>query len=371
MSTPRFDLTDVEDRLDAGERVIDIAAFYGVSARTIRNRLHTAGRPTATHRRRASTEARLADPVWLHQQFITERRSPSLIAGRLNVTTHEVLDCLRLFGIERPPQHLTLTAEALSAAFAAGDSLSSIARHAGVDRHLVRRTMRAHHIVNPRVRPRRPPELDDTRWLQRRYVDEHTSVAELATELGAAAVTVTKALTRVGIARRPTSRQRVAAIEPDWLKQQYVTRRRRVADIATELGVVPTTIYNTLKRFHIDVIPRQPHPVAGIDRIWLRQQYVTRRRTIADIANELGVARSTVTRAAFRYRFTPRKPRRGEHALSDPGWLRRRHVDDRATAVDIANELGIPASFVRSALRHHHITRNRRRHASGVAHAGR
>jgi hypothetical protein len=46
-----FDLDEVERRFDAGDTVDAVAADLGVTARTIRNHLHVAGRPPPHLRR--------------------------------------------------------------------------------------------------------------------------------------------------------------------------------------------------------------------------------------------------------------------------------------------------------------------------------
>ena len=49
------DLEEVERRLDAGERVVTIAADLGVTTRTIRNHLHAAGSAVAVAATKAAS----------------------------------------------------------------------------------------------------------------------------------------------------------------------------------------------------------------------------------------------------------------------------------------------------------------------------
>lgn len=182
MARAVIDLYDVEQRLDAGESVQAIAADLGVTPRTIRNRLHAAGRPLEKERRRQRQRTRLDDPTWLRDQYLEQLRNPSDIANELNVSTAEVVAALESFRIARPPVHPELTGPALAAAFAKGGSVKAIARAAGVDRVTVRREMRRHGIENPNVSPQRPAVLDDLEWLGQQYVTAGRSMQSIADE---------------------------------------------------------------------------------------------------------------------------------------------------------------------------------------------
>jgi transposase-like protein len=151
------DVSEVARRLDAGDSVNVIAADLGVADRTIRNWLHAAGLPLARSRSIERRRRFLADPVWLREQYVDQERTPFVIAKGLELPTAEVHGALEQLGIERPPTHPELTGETLRAAFAAGGTVSSIARAAGVERAMVRRHKRRHGVVNPHAdRGRRP-----------------------------------------------------------------------------------------------------------------------------------------------------------------------------------------------------------------------
>jgi transposase-like protein len=143
------DVGEVARRLDAGDSVNAIAADLGVTARTIRNRLHAAGLPLASTRSRQRRRSLLADPSWLRRQHVDEGLSAWAIGRELEVSTAEVRATLERFGIERPPVNPHLTADALRTAFADGATVTSIARTAGVDRATVRAALRRNGIENP------------------------------------------------------------------------------------------------------------------------------------------------------------------------------------------------------------------------------
>jgi transposase-like protein len=312
------EVSEVARRLDAGESVNAIADDLGVTARTLRNWLHAAGLPLASDRARDRRRAPLTDSVWLRGQYIDQQRRPSAIAKGLKVPTAEVHAALERFGIERPPDRPELTGEALRAAFAAGGTVSSIARAAGVERPMVRRHMRRHGIVNPHAdRGRRPAQLDDAVWLRARYVHAGMSMQAIGSEVGAAPETVSRALRRHGIELRRASRPpgpRVV-LDAEWLRRRYEVDRAPVATIAAEAKVTARTIDRAVQRLGFSRTsmvraPRRPHPHAdrpgGIDSKWLRKRYVDDRLTIATIAREVGVSTTTVHRALVVHGITRR-----------------------------------------------------------------
>jgi transposase-like protein len=307
------DLDVVVTRLDAGDSAKTIAADLGVTDRTIRNWLHAADLPLASSRSLERRRRFLADRVWLREQYVEQERRPSAIAKVLKLPTAEVNAALERFGIERAPIHPELTAEALRAAFAAGGTVSSIARAAGVERATVRRHMRRHGVVNPHAeRGRRPAQLDDAVWLRASYVDGGMSMKAIGDEVGATAETVGRALARHGIERRRASRPpgpRVV-LDEGWLRQRYEADRAPVTAIAAEAKVVPRTIARAVQRLGLTRTSmvratRRPHPHAdrpgGIDPVWLRKRYVDDGLTIAKIAHEAAVSTTTVHRALATY----------------------------------------------------------------------
>ncbi|ABB77938.1 hypothetical protein [environmental halophage 1 AAJ-2005] len=88
--------------------------------------------------------------------------------------------------------------------------------------------------------------------------------------------------------------------DEDWLRSQHNENERSVQEIADDVGVNPSTIYNWLKKHGIATV-KQGGPVYEADtkmlrdEPWLRKQYVDKERSIADIAGEVGVSQPTVS----------------------------------------------------------------------------
>lgn len=73
---------------------------------------------------------------------------------------------------------------------------------------------------------------------------------------------------------------------------------------------------------------------------WMTEQYVDRRRTAEDIAEEVGCTKSSVCRALKRLSID-RRARTGKYALlDDEQWLRTKYVDERLSTKEIAELTG-------------------------------
>ena len=303
---PRPELDAITARLDAGDKVSAVAADVGVSERTIRNWLHRAGLPLTSSRSRDRRRARLDDAGWLREHHLDQAQSASTIAHRLGVPTAEVRAALDRFDIS-PPVNPVLTQAALLAGVDRGSTVSEIARRAGVQRKTVRTAMQRHGIENPHAdRGRRPALLDDADWLRRAYVDEQRSMPDIADEVGAAPVTVGRALRRHGIERR-----RGKFVDEAWLRQAYTVDVLPIAEISRRAGVSVNTIRRRRVEFGIDRRPRTTRSddssivrarrnfdrPGGLDPDWLRRRYVDERATMAQIGREAGVSTTTVHRA--------------------------------------------------------------------------
>lgn len=200
-----LDLDLVERRIQSGQPVAVIAVDLGVTARTIRNHLHRAGRPLARQLQHDQRRKRLSDAKWLRSRFVNDQQPACEIAAELHTTTDEVNAALLSLEIVRPPRRPGLTQEALVAAFAAGETVSSIARRERIDRHGVRRAMRHNGVGNPHPAAQpRPAMLDDPVWLSGRYEDCGWSLASIARECGSSGGTLKRSLQRHGIAPSAT-----------------------------------------------------------------------------------------------------------------------------------------------------------------------
>ncbi len=86
------------------------------------------------------------------------------------------------------------------------------------------------------------------------------------------------------------------------------------------------------------------------DGDWLREQYVDKLRTGEDIAQEVGVLRSTVYRALKRHGIEVRKRTSKYAQLNDTGWLERMYLKEKKSIYEIADIVGCAHGNVHSAL---------------------
>lgn len=103
-----------------------------------------------------------------------------------------------------------------------------------------------------------------------------------------------------------------------WLREQYVDKRRTTTDMAEECDVTPTAISDWLARHGIETRNQQDaqkpdKPYADAD--WLREEYVEKRRSMKDIGEECDVSPPVILKWLRRYdietRGTHEERRRG------------------------------------------------------------
>jgi hypothetical protein len=355
-----IDVERVVARICAGDQVIDIARDLEVTARTIRNRLRAAGYPTPLEIREAHQRSLLDDPQWLSDQVLAGL-SDSTIAERLGFDmcasdvrrTRERLNILR-DGDDRP---LPVVLER----WEAGWSTRAIVEQTGIGRGVVRGQVERFGQRRPQRRARRPDVLDDPDVLREWHLDQRLSVAVIARNLGVADGTVRAAMRRCGISTQPLLRRPVLLHDRGWLRQQRIGLRRSYGAIGNDFGVSAGMVRRACIGFRIpnpSVFVRH-RPPELMSSAWLHRKRIVEHRTIASIAEQLGVATSMVRAALADHHIPQVRVKRplpdGAVRLADRDWLERRRLDDRATHKEIARELGVGVDRVRQACRTHNV----------------
>ncbi|MCW2688242.1 MAG: Bacterial regulatory helix-turn-helix protein lysR family, partial [Mycobacterium sp.] len=92
-----------------------------------------------------------------------------------------------------------------------------------------------------------------------------------------------------------------AALPPDRLLDQYQRQQMSLRDIAATVGVSRQTIARLARDYDLPL--REPQQIARttVDRDWLYDQYVNKRRALPDIAEEAGMSTSNMARWAKTY----------------------------------------------------------------------
>ena len=97
-----------------------------------------------------------------------------------------------------------------------------------------------------------------------------------------------------------------------WLREQYVDRGRTAADIAREIGAPSMgTVTRHLRRAGIPTRSGSDYLLAGArarldDAQWMREQYETLRRSSGAIGQEIGVSAKTICAALRRHQIPVR-----------------------------------------------------------------
>lgn len=130
-------------------------------------------------------------------------------------------------------------------------------------------------------------------------------------------------------------------IEREWLYEQYIVYQRSAQDIARELSMGETTVYRALREHGIPIRSRSDASTLALngsdlfnllsDRNWLYQQYIVFRKSIHQIAEEMGISGNSIERALIRHDI----PRRN---LSEAGLLSQsNHVNLSPLALEFLN----------------------------------
>ncbi len=120
--------------------------------------------------------------------------------------------------------------------------------------------------------------------------------------------------------------------QPGWLAAQ-LRARRSLADIAAEIGCATATVRRAIRSQNI-TDRRRLHEVRFSllhDPGWLRRRYIDDGRNATELAVEIGCRPPTVLKALHRHGIDvrPGRPRRRYPQLHDPAWLRHRHHHER------------------------------------------
>ncbi len=113
-------------------------------------------------------------------------------------------------------------------------------------------------------------------------------------------------------ARTAPPRIRVAALLPREELRELVNQGNSLRAIAARYDVSRRTIHDELVAHGIAIPPRDKLRRA-IQRDWLDEQYVTKRRTTVEIAGELGVSRATISKLLHQHGIPVRPPGSGSH----------------------------------------------------------
>ncbi|MEU6943986.1 LysR family transcriptional regulator [Streptomyces sp. NPDC046316] len=229
----------------------DLGGLDGAEFRATSLRFTALQTPELTHALQQEALSFLASHD-IHDEPVTWQPPAALLAGlSLPGPDPAHVDLPRLHQLVRERQH-----PVQHAADVLGMTVEAI-RHA-LDEHpapappLTKNAARATGRIRQEARQAIPAE-----HLTRLYLDEHRSLQQIATLTGFSRSVLTGLAKDYGIPLRegPQDYKRRGTIERDWLIEQYVHRRRTLPDLAREAGM---STANMARWAHIHNIPLRP-----------------------------------------------------------------------------------------------------------------
>jgi transposase-like protein len=210
------------------------------------------------------------------------------------------------------------------------------------------------------------PKYRNEEWLREKYIKEGKTTREIADELDVVHSTVATWLNNHDIeatqGRAAPSDSRLS--DGEWLREQYVGERKTIQDIAEECDCSLDTARRKLISHGIETRPSGGGLVGNIpdERIaeeeWLREQYVDKKKSMADIGEQCGCHKHTVRRWLHKHNI--KIPEGGyqtpaDERLTDPDWLHEQYAKSEKSLSEIADEIGCSLSAVWRWLDQHEI----------------
>jgi len=141
-------------------------------------------------------------------------------------------------------------------------------------------------------------KLQDREWLKTEYVEKRRTLQAIGDEIGCHKGTVGRAMRRLGLKRRKRTARYAELENYDWLYEQYAVQKRGLNSIAKELGTSPGNVREHLVQKGIPVRKvREGMALNGIE---------AGKRLGADAANWQGGRRKL--RTGYIYRYAPDHP---------------------------------------------------------------
>lgn len=138
----------------------------------------------------------------------------------------------------------------------------------------------------------------DEGWLRKQYWENELSVHEIGDNVGVTGSTIARWLRKHEIERRSTTgtRKDKQYKNESWLRAQFENEARSVRAVAAEVDVAESTIRHWADKYDIERPDPDTTPEPLQDEEWLRKQYIERKRPTTEIADEVGCTDVTVSK---------------------------------------------------------------------------
>jgi transposase len=146
--------------------------------------------------------------------------------------------------------------------------------------------------------------------------------------------------------------------DPEWLKEQYLVLRKSTVQIANELNISNTTVYEWLLKFKIKIRGKRK-AILGNEK-WLKEQYLVLQKSMSQIAKETDSDKRTVSNYLKFFDIKARSPSaillHGKEIFRNEKFLYEQYVILKKSTTEIANEIAIEPSTVCRWLHYYNIT---------------
>ena len=203
------------------------------------------------------------------------------------------------------------------------------------------------------------PKYRDEEWLREQYKDKKRSTYEIAEECGCWPSTVSKWLKRYGVETRGQNRKTPDQLKKKaWLRKQYLDKEQTQAEIAEQCGCAPPTVSQWLTRHNIKT--RSKGARVSDNRLenesWLHTQYVVKKRSPGEIAQECECSLTTVNRWLDLHGLDKNNGSdTATEGLKNEEWLREQYIDKEKTQKEIGQKCDRSKTAVCIAMRKHGI----------------
>jgi transposase len=203
--------------------------------------------------------------------------------------------------------------------------------------------------VRNKLDPRIKEKLDNYKFMYDEYIEKNQTVKQLATILGVTGGCVAKYLKFHGIKKATFE----SILSKEYLHVEYTLKGRSAFSIAKEFNTSSDTVIRYLKKYKISIrgYLEYKYPSKEVeDKLndigFLTENYLLEKKSLDQIAKELGVVLETVRRHLIKFGidrrdlFHDRKD--VEQKLKDKNYLYTEYYQNNKTLREMGNELGVP-----------------------------
>jgi len=251
----------------------DIAKSLGVDSTTVRKKLKNHNIELKDKNRLDNANVFLNDKEWLIDQHHIKNRSLKSIANELDVDAVTVAKRFNFFKIQKKISTIPIESIKylddkewlIQQHHIKNKSILEIASELMVTPAVVARKLSKFRIKVFKMRHDVQTKLDNKEWLMEQYYNQGRSFIDIAKELNVDKNTMTKYAKKHGIVNRNVLSNTIISLidDPKWLMKQHYDNRKSKEEIAKDLGITISTVYNRFIKFGIET---QLHKTSLIEK---------------------------------------------------------------------------------------------------------